>query len=77
MLSFSNYFFNRENQAKIFDELDLKFLLINQHQPINVKVKHRVFKAIFGALYLLFDMGKAYELLKQIGILMKYEELSV
>ncbi len=69
-------YFSRINQAKIFDELDLENMLITQHQVPSINVKHTVFEAIFGALYLLFDMEKTKEFLKSIAILMGYGELS-
>jgi dsRNA-specific ribonuclease len=69
-------YFSRKNQAKIFDELELGHMLVIQHQAPNIKVKHTVFEAIFGALYILFDMEKTKEFLKNIAILMGYEELS-
>ena len=69
-------YFNRKKQAKIFDELNLESLLIAQHESPSVKVKHTVLEAIFGALYLLFDIEKTSEFLKKIAILMNYEELT-
>ncbi|MFW9873474.1 MAG: hypothetical protein ACFFG0_10245 [Candidatus Thorarchaeota archaeon] len=69
-------YFRRINQAKILDVLELGDMLITQHQVPSINVKHIVFDAIFGALYLLFDIEKTKEFLKSIVILMGYEELS-
>jgi len=68
-------YFSRNNQAKIFDELELAHMLITQHQIPRINVKHTVFEAIFGAIYLLFDMEETNNFLKKNAILMNYEEL--
>ena len=68
-------YFSRNNQAKIFDELELAHMLITQHQIPSINVKHTVFEAIFGAIYLLLDMEETNNFLKKIAILMNYEEL--
>lgn len=67
-------YFSRNNQAKIFDELELADMLIDQHQIPSISVKHTVFEAIFGAIFLLFDMEETNNFLKKIAFLMNYEE---
>ena len=68
-------YFSRSNQAKIFDELELEDMLISQHQIPKLNVKHTVFEAIIGALYLLFDMEETNNFFKKIALLMNYKEL--
>ncbi len=66
-------YFSRNNQAILFEKLGLKDFLIKQNQsPLNKKVKHTIFEAIFGALYLLKGMDSAVELLKNISHFMEY-----
>ena len=69
------HYFSRDNQARIFDELELEDMLITQHQIPKLNVKHTVFEAIFGALYLLFDMEETNNFLAKIALLMNYNEL--
>jgi dsRNA-specific ribonuclease len=69
------YYFSDKNQARIFDKLEIKNLLINQHQEPEKRVKSTVFEAIFGAVYHLFKIEKAREFFTKIAILMDYDEL--